>query len=133
MSLPSFNDLQPHAFYLAGIFLRTTSEELSDTSLSSITEQQWWDMMRKAWNLAFLTIDIASCVEFLPVLVKGTEKYMRTPPKSDLEELIKDLDVLIRRLERRDVPEQRDSDRVAVADMKGLRNEVLEKVNSFQA
>ncbi|KAG1812582.1 uncharacterized protein BJ212DRAFT_1483188 [Suillus subaureus] len=33
-----FNALQPHAFYLAGIFLRTTSEYVSVTSPSSITE-----------------------------------------------------------------------------------------------
>lgn len=78
MSLPSFIDLQPHDFYLAGIFLRTTPEELSDTSLSSITEQLWWDIMRNAWNSAFLTIDNANCVECLPVLVKRTDKYMLT-------------------------------------------------------
>ncbi|KIK41775.1 hypothetical protein CY34DRAFT_184672 [Suillus luteus UH-Slu-Lm8-n1] len=65
---------QPHPFYLAGIFLRTTSEEVSVTSLSSITEQQWWDTMRQAWHSAYRTIDNTHCVEFLPVLVEGTKK-----------------------------------------------------------
>jgi hypothetical protein len=92
--------LQPHPFYLAGIFLRTTSEEVSVTSLSSITEQQWWDMMRKAWYSAFLTINKTRCVEFLPVLVEGTKKYMHIASESELILLINDVDDLIVSVER---------------------------------
>ncbi|KAG1808765.1 hypothetical protein EV424DRAFT_195984 [Suillus variegatus] len=45
-------DFGPHAFYLAGIFLRIAPEQSSVAFLNSITERQWWDIMRKAWFYA---------------------------------------------------------------------------------
>lgn len=122
--------LQPHAFYLAGIFLRMTSEEVSVTSLN-ITEREWWDLMRKAWYFAFLTIDNTNCVEFLPILAEETKKSMYIAPQSELQLLIKNVDEFIGILERRDPLEPRDG--VAVAAMKELRSKVLERVNSYWA
>ncbi|KAG2036035.1 hypothetical protein BDR03DRAFT_961126 [Suillus americanus] len=39
-----------HAFYIAGILLRIAPEQTSDTLplLGSVTEQQWWDVMRSS-------------------------------------------------------------------------------------
>jgi hypothetical protein len=124
------DDLHPHAFYLAGIFLRTTSEEVSVTPLSSITEQQWWDMMRRAWYSAFLTIDNTRCVEFLPVLVEGTKKYIHIAPKTTLWQievmhLIRDLDDLITRVECRDVLEHRERVVVALKELSGVAIDTL--------
>ncbi|KIK33571.1 hypothetical protein CY34DRAFT_18291 [Suillus luteus UH-Slu-Lm8-n1] len=120
--------LQPHAFYLAGIFLRTTSEEVSNASLRSITEQQCWDMMRKAWYSAFLTIDNTRCVEFLPELVKGTKKYMHIGPKPELEQLITDVDDLIKRvIESQDLLEHRERVVAAMKEMKDVANDTLAK------
>ncbi|KAG2753795.1 hypothetical protein P692DRAFT_20828795, partial [Suillus brevipes Sb2] len=64
--------------------------------------------MRRAWYSAFLTIDNTRCVEFLPVLVEGTKKYIHIAPEAELEQLIRDLDDLITRVERRDVLEHRE-------------------------
>ncbi|KAG2106130.1 hypothetical protein BD769DRAFT_1504076 [Suillus cothurnatus] len=72
-----------HAFYIAGIFLRITPEHQSVTSLDSVTEQQWWDVMRS----------------LLPVLVDSTKKYMQISSKSDLEKLIRCVDEFLERLE----------------------------------
>ncbi|KIK31752.1 hypothetical protein CY34DRAFT_19603 [Suillus luteus UH-Slu-Lm8-n1] len=116
----------PHAFYLVGIFLRMSSEKVSVTSLSSITERQWWDMMRKAWYSAFRTIGNTRCFEVLPVLVEGTKKHIHIASKSELEQLIDDVDDLIRRVERRCLLEEREK----VAPMKELRvvaNDMLGK------
>jgi hypothetical protein len=118
-------DLQPHAFYLAGIFLRTTSTEVSVTSLSSITVQQWWDLMRKAWYSAFLTIDNIHCVEFLPILVEGIKKYIYIASNPELELLIGDVDNLIERLKGRGLLEQREGVTVAVKELRGIVNDML--------
>ncbi|KAG2135666.1 hypothetical protein BD769DRAFT_1441448 [Suillus cothurnatus] len=111
-----------HTFYLAGIFLRMTSEQVS--SFSSITEQQWWDMMRKAWP-AFLIIDSTRCVKLLPVLVEGTKKYMYIASKSDLEVLIEQVDNLIGEVEMRDLLEQIEGVEVAVQELRGMANDML--------
>ncbi|KIK44498.1 hypothetical protein CY34DRAFT_619239 [Suillus luteus UH-Slu-Lm8-n1] len=118
------DDLQPHAFYLAGIFLRTTSTEVS-SSLDSITVQQWWDLMRKAWYSAFFTIDNTHCVEFLPILVEGIKKYIYIASESELDRLIRDVDDLIERLEGRGLLEQREGVTVAVKELRGIANDML--------
>jgi hypothetical protein len=115
-----------HVFYLVGIFLRLTSEEVSVPSLSSITERQWWDMMRKAWYHAYRTIDDTRCVEFLPVLVEGTKKYIHITSKPKLEQLIKDVDDLIRRVGRQGLLEHRESV-AAMKELSGVANDTLAK------
>ncbi|KAG1865048.1 hypothetical protein DFJ58DRAFT_772162 [Suillus subalutaceus] len=114
---------EPHAFYLAGIFLRMTLEQVSATSLSSITDQQWWNMMKKAWWSAFLIMNNARCIEFLPVLVEGTKKYMCIASKYDLEQLIRRMDRLIVGVEMRGVD-------VAVKELRGIANDMLAKFSS---
>jgi hypothetical protein len=74
-------------------------------------------------------IGSAHIVEFLPVLVEGTEKYMCIASKSDLENLISHVDGVIRLLEEQGRPEQREG--IAVAAMKVLRSKVLERINSY--
>ncbi|KAG1859568.1 hypothetical protein DFJ58DRAFT_780199 [Suillus subalutaceus] len=88
-----------HAFYIAGIFLRITPEQKSDTSLDSVTGQQWWDVMTSAWNSVPYDIDNPRGFELLPVLVDGTKKYMEIASKSDLEGLIGKVDRFLERLE----------------------------------
>jgi hypothetical protein len=90
-----------HAFYIAGIFLRITPEHQSVTLLDSVTEQQWWDMMRSAWIRLPYDILILDTRDFelLPVLVDGTKKYMQIASKSDLEELIERVDRFLEKLE----------------------------------
>ncbi|KAG1839617.1 hypothetical protein DFJ58DRAFT_811747 [Suillus subalutaceus] len=90
-----------HAFYIAGIFLRITPEKKSVASLDSVTEQQWWDVMRGAWNDPPYDIHNTRDFEFILTLVDGTKKYMQTPSKSDLEKLIRSVDEILERLERR--------------------------------
>jgi hypothetical protein len=116
-----------HAFYLVGIFLRMTSEEVSVPSLSSITEQQWWDMMRNAWFYAYRTIDHTRCVEFLPVLVEGTKKSMYIVSKPELAQLISDVDDLIRRVERQGSLEHRERVVVAMKELSVVANDTLAK------
>ncbi|KAG1844642.1 hypothetical protein DFJ58DRAFT_802252 [Suillus subalutaceus] len=112
---------EPHAFYLVGIFLRITHKQVSATSLSSITEQQGWNMMRKAWRLAFLTIGNIHCVEFLPDLVEGTKKYMRTSvvSKYDLKQLITYVNHLIRMLEHRE------GVALTMKELRGIADDIL--------
>ncbi|KAG0695694.1 hypothetical protein DFH29DRAFT_954351 [Suillus ampliporus] len=89
-----------HAFYLAGIFLRIAPEQSSVTSLVSITEQQWWEVMLHAWYYASAVIEgDIHCVEFLPVLVEDTKKYMEIASKSDLKRLISRVDDVLEELE----------------------------------
>jgi hypothetical protein len=114
-------------FYLVGIFVSMTSDETSATLLSSITEQQWWDMMRIAWYHAFLTLDNTHCVDFLPVLVEGTKKYMCIAPKFELKQLISNVDELIKMLEGRGLLEQRDGAAVALKELRGIANDMLRK------
>ncbi|KAG2064734.1 hypothetical protein BDR04DRAFT_232354 [Suillus decipiens] len=89
-----------HAYFLVGFFCQMTSEEVSATSLSSITEQQWWDMIRLAWNLARYTTDDTHGVEFLLVLVERTKKHMRFTSIYYLEQLIYNVDAVIGELEK---------------------------------
>jgi hypothetical protein len=88
-----------HAFYIAGIFLRITPEHQSVTLLDSVTEQQWWDVMRSAWIRLPYDILGTRSFELLPVLVDSTKKYMQIASKSDLEELIERVDRFLERLE----------------------------------
>jgi hypothetical protein len=89
-----------HAFYIAGIFLRITPEHQSVTLLDSVTEQQWWDVMRSAWIRCLDGILDTRDFELLPVLVDGTKKYMQIASKSDLEKLIGSVDEFLESLER---------------------------------
>ncbi|KAG1723954.1 hypothetical protein EDB19DRAFT_338789 [Suillus lakei] len=89
-----------HAFHIAGILLRIASQQTSVTSLDSVTEQQWWDMMRGAWNGHPYNIYNTRCFELFLVLVEGTKKYMRIASQSDLEQLIGNVDHVLERLEK---------------------------------
>ncbi|KAG2068846.1 hypothetical protein BDR04DRAFT_1102593 [Suillus decipiens] len=92
-----------HAFYLTGILLRIAPEQLSATSLDSITEQQWWDLISRAWlSPSDILIDDVHCLEFLPVLVEGTKRHMQIAPEYGLEGLIRNVDDILKALERRD-------------------------------
>jgi hypothetical protein len=117
-----------HAFYLVGIFLRMTSEEVSNTSLSSITEQQWWDMMRTAWCH---TIYDTRCVEFLPDLVEGTKKYMHIALKFELEQLIVDVDDFIKGVERHGLLEHRERATVAMKELSDVAKDTLTKFRKY--
>ncbi|KAG2368449.1 hypothetical protein BDR07DRAFT_71445 [Suillus spraguei] len=112
-----------HTFYLVSFFLRMSSEEASATSLSSITEQQWWDMMSQAWYFAEFVLNNTQCVEFLPVLVERTKKYMHVAPQDDLWQLIKDVDGLIERPELK----QREGVTDAVKVLRSIANDMLAK------
>ncbi|KIK31972.1 hypothetical protein CY34DRAFT_19399 [Suillus luteus UH-Slu-Lm8-n1] len=118
-----------HVFYLVGIFLRMTFEEVYVTSLSSITEQQWWDMMRRAWFMVRYSDVIGSAhnVEFLPVLVEGTKKYMHIALKFELERLISDVDDLIRWVESRDLLEHRERVVDAMKELRVVAKDMLAK------
>jgi hypothetical protein len=116
---------QLHAFYLVGIFLRMISEEASVTSLSSITVQQWWDLMKMAWYSASFTIDNTNCVEFLPVLVEGTKQYMCVASNSELVLFVRDVDDVIKSLEEQGPLEQRERVTVAVKELRGIANDML--------
>ncbi|KAG2064728.1 hypothetical protein BDR04DRAFT_232176 [Suillus decipiens] len=98
----------PHAFYLVGFFIRMTPEEVPT---SSITEQQWCVMMRKAWYYAYCVIDDTRCVEFLSVLVEETKKHKGIIDSGYvIGDLIRDVDDVVDRLEdrgQRDVEELR--------------------------
>ncbi|KAG1722869.1 hypothetical protein EDB19DRAFT_2029243 [Suillus lakei] len=89
-----------HTVHVAGILLRIASRQTSVTLLDSVTEQQWWDVMRSAWN-GHLNIFSTHCLEFLPVLAGGTKKYMRIASQSDLEQLIGNVDRVLERLDMR--------------------------------
>ncbi|KAG1818368.1 hypothetical protein EV424DRAFT_968036 [Suillus variegatus] len=88
-----------HAFYIAGILLQITPKQTSLTSLDSVTEQQWWDVMRSAWNKPPYNIDDARYFDPLLVLVDGTKKYMQIASKSDLKLLIRSVDEFLESLE----------------------------------
>jgi hypothetical protein len=118
--MPAKYSFSSHAFYLAGILLRITPEQLSVASLDSMTEQQWWDLMQDAWLCAKYVIYDKRCFEFLPILVEGTKKYIQIASKYGLENLIRDVNSVLDALERRD-SEQGVGDGVAVA-VKELRS-----------
>ncbi|KAG2051056.1 hypothetical protein BDR06DRAFT_959552 [Suillus hirtellus] len=122
---------EEHAFYLAGILLRIAPEQLSVTSLNSITGQQWWDLMKNAWLHASYMIDDIHCFEFLPVLVEGTKRYMHIPLELDLKFFIKDADRVLIALEGRD--SQQGEGRgvvVAVKELRTVASDMLEKLVS---
>ncbi|KAG1745039.1 uncharacterized protein EDB91DRAFT_1122229, partial [Suillus paluster] len=113
---------QSHTFYLAGIFLRIASEQASVTPLASITEQQWWEVIRWAWDSAYGTTGDMHCFEFLPILVEGTKKHIEIAAKSDLEQLLEALDDLLRR------SKQREGVLVVVRGLRAVARERLEKL-----
>ncbi|KAG0695700.1 hypothetical protein DFH29DRAFT_256904 [Suillus ampliporus] len=117
-----------HAFYLAGIFLRIAPEQSSVTLLESITEQQWCDVMLNAWSCASDIIEGGDIhgVEFLPVLVEGTKKYMRIALQSDLAQLIWGVDRVLEELERGS--EQREGAAIAVKELRIVASDKLEKL-----
>lgn len=121
-----------HAFYLTGILLRIASEQLSVTSFSAITGQQWWDLISVAWIHVSALIDDIHCLEFLPVLVEATKKDMQIASEYDLEWLVGHVDSVLEELERRD-SEQREAEGVVVAvkELRTIANDMREKlVNS---
>ncbi|KAG2749238.1 hypothetical protein P692DRAFT_20732096, partial [Suillus brevipes Sb2] len=114
----------PHNFYLTGIFLRIAPEQLSVTSLDSITEQQWWSIVKSAWIWAPRTIEDIHCFEFLPALVEGTKRYMQIAVEHELEGLIRNVD---RVLARRD-SDQGEGVAVAVKELRIVASDMLEKL-----
>ncbi|KAG1720242.1 hypothetical protein EDB19DRAFT_1778058, partial [Suillus lakei] len=118
-----------HAFYLAGIFLRIAPDHTSVTSLDSITERQWWDVMSNAWFGVYDIIDDIHCFELLPVLVEGTRKYMQIASERDLEWLIRNVDCVLQTLERRD-SEQGEGEGVTIAvkELRTVASDMLEKL-----
>ncbi|KAG1785843.1 uncharacterized protein HD556DRAFT_87997 [Suillus plorans] len=88
-----------HTFYIAGILLQITPQQTSITSLDSDTEQQWWDVMRSAWKYILYDINNARSFKLLLVLVDGTKQYMQIASKSDLEQLIDNVDYVVEELE----------------------------------
>ncbi|KAG2153037.1 uncharacterized protein EDB93DRAFT_238353 [Suillus bovinus] len=116
-----------HAFYLAGILLRITPGQLSVTSLDSITERQWWDVISGAWSKACLIImiDNVHFFEFLPVLVEGTKKYMHIAPET-YQSFIRNVDDVLEVLEKR-YSEQGEGLAVAVKELRTVASEMLEK------
>ncbi|KAG1824647.1 uncharacterized protein BJ212DRAFT_1321622 [Suillus subaureus] len=114
------NIFMPHAFYLAGIFLRITPEQSLVTSLDSITEHQWWDVICMAWPHASSIIeDDIHCFESLPVLVEGTRKYIHTASKPSLKWLIRDVDSVLNTVERR-YSEKGEGVVAAVKELRGV-------------
>jgi hypothetical protein len=134
ISIIAQRDWLQHSFYLAGIFLRIAPERLSVTPLDSITEQQWWDMMRSAWFWAYDSIDDIHCFEFLSVLVEGTKRHMQIDSDYDLERLISNVDCTLDVLERRDLKQgegERERVTVAVKELRAVASDMLERlVNS---
>jgi len=106
-----------------------TSEEASVTSLSSITERQWWDMMGRACFVAESAIDNTHCVEFLPELVEGTKKYMHIASRFQLERLIDNVDRLIERVERQGLLEHRERATIAMKELSVAANDMLAKLS----
>jgi hypothetical protein len=88
-----------HAFYLSGILLRIAPEQLSVASLNVITEQQWWDMLRMAWDYAFYRTDY--CFKFLPALVEGTKRHMQIAFEFELDGLYLAVDRVLMALNER--------------------------------
>jgi len=120
-----------HAFYLAGILLRIAPEQLSVTSLNSITGQQWWDLMKNAWPHASYMIDDIHCFEFLPVLVEGTKRYMHIPLELDIKFFIEDADRVLIALEGRDSQQGEGGGvTVAVKELRTVASDMLEKLVS---
>ncbi|KAG2140830.1 hypothetical protein BD769DRAFT_1428954 [Suillus cothurnatus] len=129
-----------HAFYIAGILLRIASEQTSDTTLSSVTEQQWWDVMRCAWNSPFY--GIYPDLTFV-VLVDGTKKWMHIASKSDLEQLVGNVDQFLEYLEgikqeqrklqgmRPEMQVLEQQERIVIANVTELRTAANNMLESF--
>ncbi|KAG2116802.1 hypothetical protein DEU56DRAFT_164147 [Suillus clintonianus] len=126
-----------HGFYLAGILLRIAPKQWSPTSLDSITEQLWWEMMSSAWMDAYdIMDDDIHCFEFLPDLVEGTKKYMRVASMFDLEMLIRNVSGIVEELETRDSEqggqgeqgEQGKGVAVAVNELRTVACDMLERM-----
>ncbi|KAG1751013.1 hypothetical protein EDD22DRAFT_251856 [Suillus occidentalis] len=125
--IEKYKSYTSHTFYLTRIFLQIAPEQLSVTSLDSITEQQWWSMTWMAWSYAFYMYNDTHYVEFLPVLVEATKRYMQIAVEHELEELIRFVDCV---LGRRD-SEQGEDVAVAVKELRTVASDMLEKlVNS---
>ncbi|KAG2116799.1 hypothetical protein DEU56DRAFT_839853 [Suillus clintonianus] len=120
----------PHVIYLAGILLQIAPEQWSATSLDSITEREWWELMSSAWRYAYRVIGDIHCFEFLPVLVEGTKKYMRVASAFDLGQLIRDVDGTLETLERlySEQGEQREGVAVAVKEFRTVASDMLERM-----
>ncbi|KAG1906366.1 uncharacterized protein F5891DRAFT_1005344 [Suillus fuscotomentosus] len=88
-----------HAFFVAGILLQTTPEQTSVISLNSVTERQWWDVMRSTWSNLPGDINNARYFKLLLVLVDRKKKYMQIASKSDLEQLTPNMNHFVERLE----------------------------------
>ncbi|KAG2135288.1 hypothetical protein DEU56DRAFT_807534 [Suillus clintonianus] len=124
---------KPHAFYLAGILLHIASEQRSPMSLDSITEQQWWEVMRSAWMHAYDQIDDMRCIEFLPKLVEGTKRCMQVAAKFDLEQFIRHVGYTLDTLERRDSElgeqgKQGEGVAIAVKELRTVASDMLERL-----
>ncbi|KAG1790612.1 uncharacterized protein HD556DRAFT_682288 [Suillus plorans] len=120
-----------HAFYLTGILLRIAPEQSSVTSLNSITEWQWWNMVQSAWGCAHYVIDDIHCFEFLPVLAEGTKRYMHIARELDLKLLIGNVDSVLNALEGRDSQQgEGESVAVAVKELRTAASDMLEKLVS---
>ncbi|KAG1722864.1 hypothetical protein EDB19DRAFT_1954368 [Suillus lakei] len=129
-----------HAFYLAGILLQIAPQQTSITSLDSVTEQQWWDVMRSAWNHPAYDIYNTRCFKLLPVLVDDTKKYMRIASKSDLEQLIRDVDRILEEIRQKmqemrlemepDMPglEEGEAITVAMKELRTVASNMLERL-----
>ncbi|KAG2157165.1 hypothetical protein DEU56DRAFT_6930 [Suillus clintonianus] len=130
MTAKSFSS---HAFYLVGILLRLAPEPLSVSLLEPIAEQQWWDMIIRAWLYIHLIFDDVHCFEFFPILVEGTKKCMQIASKPELEQLIGNVDCVIETLEKRG-SEQGQGEGVAVAakELKTVVSDILERLSHDQ-
>ncbi|KAG1820663.1 hypothetical protein EV424DRAFT_1347163 [Suillus variegatus] len=127
-----------HAFCIAGILLRIAPEQTSDTSLDSVTEQQWWDMMRCVWYYLPYIIRETRDSKLL-VFVDRTKKYMQIASKSSLEiqNLIGKVDDVLKSMEPEIPPEvglnmqgleQAEGFTIAVKDLRTVASNMLDSV-----
>ncbi|KAG2133327.1 hypothetical protein DEU56DRAFT_811085, partial [Suillus clintonianus] len=79
-------------YNIVGVLLRTTPEQVPMLLLESITEEQWWGMIRRAWTEIYRYGEVKDAEELLPVLVEGTKKYMHIAYTPDLQRLSEDVD-----------------------------------------
>ncbi|KAG2046851.1 hypothetical protein BDR06DRAFT_148752 [Suillus hirtellus] len=126
--LPEYYDsgYSAQIFYIAGILLQIAPEQTSATSLSFVTEQQWWDLMSSAWN--WIPDDFYNTR--LLALVDGTKKYMQIASKSDLEPFIWNVNRFLERLEEMGLEmqglEQGEGIAVAVKELRTAASNMLE-------
>ncbi|KAG2138621.1 uncharacterized protein EDB93DRAFT_719351 [Suillus bovinus] len=122
---------EEHAFYLAEIFLQIAPEQLSVTTLDSVTEQQWWDMLSTAWFIAPRMMTVFNDIKLLLALVESTKKYIQIAPTYDLDALIGNVDRVIQVLEEK-ISEQGEGEGIAVAvkELGTIASDMLEKLVS---